>query len=222
MLTAMLVAAGVAGLVPVVPALAIAVISHQPLVAVPLVVVAASHARRRRNRRSRHDIVAGFLRLMASELRAGRSLRIALVEGVSAHGELGLSQVGRMARAGRPLDEVAAVLAARPGLTAAAAALRVASWTGGSAAPAFESLAADAGDEAALERERRELTVGARLSVMLVAGFPLAVFAHQVVSGQAAVLATSGPLGLGAVVAGLSLLAGGITVTVAMLKVARR
>ena len=58
---------------------------------------------------------------------------------------------------------------------AIATAVRVAAMTGGSAVPVFESLAADAADEAALARERRELTVQARLSIAVVAGFPIAV-----------------------------------------------
>ena len=74
-----------------------------------------------------------------------------------------------------------------------ATAVRVAAMTGGSAVPVFESLAADAADEAALARERRELTVQARLSIAVVAGFPIAVLGYQVASGQAMELVRQGP-----------------------------
>jgi hypothetical protein len=77
-------------------------------------------------------------------------------------------------------------------------------------------------DEASIDRERRELTVAARLSVAMVGGFPLVVFAYQLISGQAARLVRSGPLGAGTLVIGSLLLAAGLGAVALLLRRARK
>lgn len=222
MLIALVLAAGMIGALPIVGAIGAALTWVEPTVAAPVIFAAAVKAWGNRNRRSQHDLVAGFLRTVAAELRAGRSLRSAVVGAASAVPELGLDRVARSAAAGRPLDEVAGLMAIRDGLGPAAAALRVAARTGGSVVGVFDILTGEAVDEGALERERRTLTVQARLSVGLVGGFPIAVVGFQIVSGEAARLLHLGPIGAGILVAGSVLLLTGLGTVWLMLRRARR
>ncbi len=119
------------------------------------------------------------------------------------------------------MEEVADEVAACPGMGAIATAVRVSAMTGASAVPVFDSLAAEAADEAALARERRELTVQARLSIAVVAGFPIAVLCYQVVSGQAMQLVRRGPIGVGLLVVGVSLLGLGLGIVALLMRRAR-
>lgn len=220
MLTALLLAAVLVGYLPVVGGIAVAVIHFNPILAVPALALAALKSHKATDRSAHSERIAVFLRAIASELRAGKSLRAALVDCARLDSNLGLSRVVRVAAAGRSMGEVADEVAACPGMKAVATALRVAATTGGSAVPVFESLASDASDEAALERERRELTVQARLSIGIVGGFPVAVIGYQVVSGQALRLVRQGPVGAGILVVGVALLAFGLgAVAVLMRKV---
>jgi len=209
-LTALLLGAVCLGYLPAVGGVAIAVIHAHPLVAVPALGMAVVRSRRLADRSSHPEMVASFLRSVAAELRAGRSLRVAVVDCARLDPRLGLSRVIRVAAAGRPMEQVADEMAACRGMEAVATALRVAALTGGSAVPVFESLAGDATDEAALARERRELTVQARLSIAVVGGFPLAVLCYQLVSGQAMRLVRQGTVGIGLLTLGVSLLALGL------------
>ncbi len=221
MLMVCLIAGGLLGALPLGPVLTIVLIWEQPFLAAPVLVGVALRCRWARSRREPGDEVADLLRMLAAELRAGRALRAALVESMSAHQDLGLAHAARLAAAGRPLAEVGALLAER-GLAPAGAALAVASHTGGSAVAVFDALAGDAMDEASIDRERRELTVAARLSGAMVGGFPLVVFAYQLISGQAARLVRSGPHGAGTLVIGSSLLAAGLGAVAVLLRRARR
>jgi Flp pilus assembly protein TadB len=193
-----------------------------PLLAAPLLVIASASAYRSRSRRSHHDLVAGFLRTIASELRAGRSLRAAVADAVDSLPELDLAAVGRTARAGRPLSEVAAALSEKEGMAVAATALRVGARTGGSIVSVFDALTAEAAEEADLERERRTLTVQARVSIVLVGGFPLVVVVTQVWSGEAARLVAMGPVGAVIMGVGSILLLAGLTAVGVMLRRVRR
>lgn len=210
MLTGLVLAAVCLGYLPTVEGLAIAIINANPLVAAPAVAVAAIRSRSRTDRVSHPELVGAFLRSVAAELRAGRSLRVALVDSARLDSRLGLDRVVRMAAAGRPMEQVADEMAACRGMSATATAVRVAAMTGGSAVPVFVALAADSADEGALARERRELTVQARWSVAIVAGFPLAVLCYQVMSGRAMELIRQGPLGVGLLAVGVTLLGLGL------------
>jgi Flp pilus assembly protein TadB len=221
-LTALILAAVCLGYLPLVEGLAIALIDSQPLIAVPLLGMAAIRSRKLAERASQPEMVASFLRSVAAELRGGRSLRVALVDSARVEARLGLTRVVRVAAAGRPMEQVADEMAGCRGMTGVATALRVAAMTGGSAVPVFESLAADATDEAALARECRELTVQARLSIAVVAGFPIAVLCYQVASGQAMELVRHGPIGVGLLIGGASLLGLGLATVAILLRRARR
>jgi tight adherence protein B len=221
-LAALIGALGVLGPVPLAVGLTVSLIWLDPILATPVVMVAVLRARSNRNRQTRHDLVAGFLRTVAAELRAGRSLRAAISGAVESVDALGLAAVGRLARAGRPLAEVASELSAHEGLGLAATAVRVAARTGGSIVDVFEMLINEAVEDADLERERRTLTVQARLSIGLVGGFPLLVLVVQVLSGETGRLLARGPVGMGILAAGSALLLAGLIAVGVMLRRARR
>lgn len=210
------------GYLPPVEGIAIVVIYTQPLIALPALALAVVRSRMASDRTSGPELVAAFLRSVAAELRAGRSLRVALVDSARLDPRLGLARIVRVASAGRPMDEVADEMATYPGMSGIATALRVAAMTGGSAVPVFESLAVDASDEAALARERRELTVQARLSIAVVAGFPVAILGYQVTSGQAMELVRQGSVGVALLVVGVGLLSLGLAVVGTLMRRARR
>jgi Flp pilus assembly protein TadB len=221
-LTGLIVAAVCLGYLPRVEGIAIAVIYSQPLMALPAVALAVVRSRRAADRTSAPELVAVFLRSVAAELRAGRSLRVALVDSARLEPRLGLDRIVRVAAAGRPMDQVADEMATRRGMAVTATALRISAMTGGSAVPVFESLAVDATDEAALARERRELTVQARLSIAVVAGFPVAVLGYQVTSGRAMELVRQGSAGVALLVVGVGLLNLGLAVVAILMRRARR
>lgn len=222
MLIALVIAAGMTGALPIIGVAATALTWVEPIFAAPVLLAAAVKALGNRNPLSRHDLAAGFLRTVAAELRAGRSLRSAVVGAANAVPELGLERVARAATAGRPLDEVAGLLATGDGLGPAAAALRVAARTGGSVVGVFDALTGEAVDEGALERERRTLTVQARLSVGLVGGFPVVVVGFQIANGEVVRLLRRGPLGAGILVVGAALLVAGMGTVWVMLRRAHR
>ena len=222
MLTGLILAAVCLGYLPKLEGIAIVVIHTQPLIALPAVALAIVRSRKVTDRTSGPELVAVFLRSVAAELRAGRSLRVALVDSARLDPRLGLARVVRVAAAGRPMEQVADEMATYRGMSGIATALRVAAMTGGSAVPVFESLAVDATDEAALARERRELTVQARLSIAVVAGFPLAVLGYQVTSGQAMELVRQGSVGVALLVVGVGLLSLGLAVVAVLMRRATR
>jgi len=221
-LTGLMLAGVCLGYLPMTGALAIVLIYTQPLVMLPAMVLAVLRSRRLADRTTRPELIAAFLRSVAAELRAGRSLRVALVDTARLDRRLGLARIVRVAAAGRPMERVADEMSTYPGMSGIATALRVAAMTGGSAVPVFESLAVDATDEAALARERRELTVQARLSIAVVAGFPIAVLGYQIISGQAMELIRQGSAGVALLVIGVGLLGIGLGMVAILMSRARR
>jgi Flp pilus assembly protein TadB len=222
MLTGLVLAAVCLGYLPGIEGIAVALIYTQPVVALPAVALAVMRSRKASDRTSQPELVATFLRSVAAELRAGRSLRVALVDSARLDPRLGLARIVRVAAAGRPMEQVADEMATCPGMTGIATALRVAAMTGGSAVPVFESLVVDATDEVALARERRELTVQARLSIAVVAGFPIAVLGYQVTSGQAMELVREGSAGVALLIIGVGLLGLGLAAVAFLMRRARR
>lgn len=222
MLTGLMLAAVCLGYLPAVEGIAIVVIYAQPLAALPALALAVMRSRKAADRASHPELVAAFLRSVAAELRAGRSLRVALVDSARLDPRLGLARIVRVAAAGRPMEQVADEMATCPGMSGIATALRVAAMTGGSAVPVFESLAVDATDEAALARERRELTVQARLSIAVVAGFPIAILGYQLTSGQAMELVRQGFVGVALLAIGVGLLGLGLATVAILMRRARR
>ena len=145
-----------------------------------------------------------FLRALASELRAGASLRPAPADASLRTPGLHLSTAVRLASSGRPAADVGKALEAALPLNGrrACAAYRLASTTGGAPAVVFEGLARRAAEAADLARERRTLTAQARLSAWLVGGAPIGFAVVMVVLGRGPGLEGAGGL---LMVAGLGL-----------------
>jgi tight adherence protein B len=159
---------------------------------------------------------------VAAELRAGRALRVALVEAAARSG-LDLKETIRLALAGRPMPEVAHSLQRHleDGRTVALA-VKVASATGGRVSEVFDRLAVLAAEAEAMRRERRALSAQARLSSLIVGGFPLVYLLWQLLGGGWARLVASGPLGRASLVLGLVLLGLGAVAVALMLLRAER
>jgi Flp pilus assembly protein TadB len=177
-LLAVAVAIGVAaGAHPV--ALAIAVLAFLRPVWF-LVAVAGWAVYRRWSKRAVHGPreEALFLEGLAAELRGGASLRSAVADAAD-RTEIDLAVPVRMAKAGRPMEDIARPLGERLPVNGAVAgpALRLAAAAGASVAPLFDALALRAAEAADEERESRVLTAQARLSAWLVGGAPAAVAA---------------------------------------------
>lgn len=220
-MTALVLAIGCWGIVPLGPAIGLALLWQEPLAAAPVLAVATVKVFLASRRELYSEQVAGWLRTAAAELRAGMSLRSSLVAAVSTYPELGLDQVARLAAAGRPMTEVGASMARVEGLEAASIVLEVTSLTGGAVAPVLEALAAEAADEAGLIAERRSLTVAARWSIGLVAGFPLLLLLIQVGRGEVARMLRGGFVSAAVVVIGIGFLVAGMAAAALLMRRAR-
>lgn len=134
---------------------------------------------------------------LAAELRAGASLRMALIAGAQRAPLLDLGRAVRSATAGQPMSEVAAELerALRSNGRLVAAAIRLTAMSGGRAAAVFEELALRAAEAGELSRERRALTAQARLSALVVAGAPVVMLGLLMITGRAQVLLEAGTVG---------------------------
>jgi tight adherence protein B len=200
---------GIAAGVPVVVMAAMAVAIYQPVIAaVGLGAVAVLERTRRRP--DTHE--GAFLQAVASELRSGSAVRTALADAADRVPALPLAQAGRLGRAGRPLDEVAAAVEAalpRHGpLTAAA--VRIAGQTGGRVAETFDELALIAGEDMELRGETRAATAQARLSAWIVGGIPVGYLAYSVASGKLSALVDTGTIGVAVLGVGGALLVAGV------------
>ncbi|HUO45801.1 MAG TPA: type II secretion system F family protein [Acidimicrobiia bacterium] len=220
-MTALVLVATVGGAIPLGPGLLLALSWSQPHLALPLILAGSALARKSASAGSESELVS-FHRVIASELRAGLSLRLALAAACSSVPRLNLGIASRLAAAGRPLEEVARVLSTNEELRPAAVALRVAAATGGLVAGVFDALTAEAVDEEDLRREQRSLTVQARLSVAIVGGFPLLILAVQVGSGELGRLLELGVVGMVMVAVGVLLLLSGLVLVLLLLGRARR
>ena len=172
---------------------------------------------RRPHRADPYQEVA-YLQAVSAELRAGRSLRQALVEaGVRAPG-LDLDYVARLARSGRPIDEVArAASAALPGAgRLAAAAMRIGAESGGRVASAFATLAGIQADRIELARETRAAGATARASVVVLTALPIGGLFFASVTGMLSELMALGRIGPILVAVGSLLLVSGAAATLAL------
>ena len=181
-----------------------------------------SHRRRRRAAPGPGD-EADFLQGLAAELGAGASLRSAVVAAAARAPALDLGRACRLAGAGLPAAEVGDALEGALPVNGrlAAAALRLASGTGGRAAGLFHSLAGRAAEVGRLERERRALTAQARASAWVVGCLPLALLVMLVATGRAGAL-LSDPAGPAVLAVGLGLEAAGIGIVWLMVRGAGR
>lgn len=192
-----------------------------PQIAAPVLATLILLARSQHHK-SEPEMVA-FHRTLATELRAGLSLRMAVVAACDVISTLDLRPVVRLAAAGHPLEQVASALRrADSRLRPAASALRVAAMTGGSAVSIFDALTAEAVEDEAVQREQRSLSGPVKLSVAIVGGFPILVASWHVASGELNRLLAWGLPGRVMVFTGLGLLTTGLFWVLRLLRGARR
>lgn len=173
-----------------------------PEIAACLVLVAL--ARDARRSRPAHDAEVLLLVRIAAELRAGSTLRAAVIH-VGDSGDL--AQAKLQAEAGRPMPQVLEAIAPALGRYGAitAAALRMASATGGSVAPVVEQLVTQVMALDEIERERRAAMAPVLLQAVIVGGVPLVTLVAMVLSGRLVGIVAQGPWHAGMVVVGVML-----------------
>lgn len=168
-------------------------------------------------RRSRPDPYqeVAYLQAVSAELRAGRSLRQALVDAGTRAPDLDLARMARLCRSGRPMPEVAgAASAALPGTGhLAAAAVRIGSESGGRVSAAFATLAGIQTDRIELQREVRAAGAAARASVAVLTVLPVGGLLTAAATGTLSDLMSMGSVGPVLVGLGAVLLIGGASVT---------
>jgi tight adherence protein B len=221
MLMTVAMASGLAARVPLVVLAAIALAVYQPVIA--LVAVAAVVVLER-SRRRQGDDEGAFLQAVASEMRSGAAVRVAIADAASRVPSLPLARTARLARAGRPLDEIADSIRShlpRSGLLTAAA-IRIAGVTGGRIADTFDELALIAAEDMEMRGETRAATAQARISAWIVGGIPVAYTAYAIVSGRLAALISIGATGVGVLCVGGALLVSGVLGVVAIARKAER
>ena len=172
---------------------------------------------RRAHRADPYQEVA-YLQAVSAELRAGRSLRQALVEAGVRVPRLDLAYVARLAGSGRPMDEVAeAASAALPETgSLAAAAMRIGAESGGRVASAFATLAGIQADRIDLGREVRAAGAGARASVAVLTVLPIGGLFFASATGMLSEVMALGRIGPILVVSGSLLLVSGAAATLAL------
>jgi Flp pilus assembly protein TadB len=151
---------------------------------------------------------------LSAELAAGvtpREAMISIGEDVA-----GLEGMVRLARAGRPLGELAAAI--EEGLDSygrvTAAALRMAAVSGGQLAPVIDRLAAEVLSLDDLRRERRAAVAPAMLQAAILAIGPFGVVAWMLVSGRLLQMFAAGPVHATLVLAGMVLVIAGVAAVV--------
>lgn len=155
---------------------------------------------------------AGLLAALIAELRAGRSLRQALIDVLRLLPGHAAEVPMRRLLAGRPLTDV--VPGVEPLLPATGrsvgAAIVMAAHTGGAVAALFDRIAAHERDRLALEREHRAATAQIRFSAGVVGGMPLAVTTVLLVTGRLTPVLGSGTFGATVIVVGVALQVSGL------------
>lgn len=162
---------------------------------------------------------AVYLRAVGAELRAGASLRAAMVAAAQRSPELGLQRWVRLAAAGHPMPELARRLGDHlPQLgVAVPAAVDLLARSGGAGAEVFEQLAAQVEQRRALEGEVVAATAQVRLSALVVALAPVVVVGWLAARGTFLTLVQSSA-GLVIVLLGLGLQAVGVAVVVLLVR----
>lgn len=206
-----------AGAPPAPLALALAAVTA-PLPTAAVLLALAAVQTRRIGARSPRSSQAMILVHLASELRAGQSLRLALAD-VAERGP-GMERIGRLARAGRPMSEIGGALARAmdPYGRMTAAALRVAAYTGGALAPVFDQLAAQVMAVDDLARERRAAMAPAVMQGVVVGGVPLVALAWMLATGRLLRTLAAGPVQAGLVVTGTLLVLAGSAAVAALVR----
>lgn len=225
MLTAVLLAAGLAaGIPPMIIVLAALAAIEPRLILAGAVAWGAIAALRRRPVRVTPDDEATLFRAMAAELRSGASLRAALAEAAHRVPRMKLDRSVRLAAAGMPMVDVAASVEAQLPVNGrlAAAAFRLSDWSGARVAGTFEGLAEKAAATADLARERRAATVQARLSALIVGVAPLVLTVLLVASGRGSGLVSHGGVGWLVLGVGLTLEVVGLVMVAVIVRRAER
>ncbi len=195
----------------------------QPVVGLVVFVGIAVASRRSRDAKVAAMDAEAFYLAVSAELKGGASLRAALSESARRFPGLVGPAVGRHLAAGRPIDEIAQLVAVRLGKSGplAGAALRVVGESGSPGVEVFAHLGQAAADEAALGRERRTATAQSRLAAGVVASLPVLFTAFALGSGVGAG-ALESPAGRVLVGWGLALQLSGAAVVLMMLARAAR
>lgn len=155
---------------------------------------------------------ARWLLGVASDLRAGQSLRMALHAACSSRPGEGMAETMRLIEAGRPTPVLADELgrALGPVGPMVAAAVRLSAVTGGAAAALFEELATQVMQAEDLRRELRAAVAPVLAQGVIVGGVPLTVVAWMAASGRLLSLLSAGPVEAAVVVTGLALVLSGV------------
>ena len=162
---------------------------------------------------------AVWLAGVAAELRAGASLRGALIAAADRVQNIELGDVVRLSVAGAPYGSIAAAVdKAMPGRRLVGPTLGLAGRSGGRAAAVLDRLAMRAWADVAAERQRRTLGAQARLSAWVVGGLPVAATIVLVLTGRLGRLIGSGLAGGVVLGAGLVLQLAGIAAVVVLLR----
>jgi tight adherence protein B len=225
MLTAVLLAMGLAiGLHPAALAVVAVAAAEPRLVLVGAAAGAANAAVRRRPKRITPDDEATYFWALAAEIRAGASLRRAFGEAAHRVPTLSFDRPVRLALAGAPMSEIAAIVEDEFPANGrlAAAAFCLSDWSGARVADAFEGLAERATAAADLSRERSAATAQARLSAIVVGVAPIVFALLLFASGRGSGLMAHGPIGVIVVATGLVLEVLGLLLVAVIVRRAER
>lgn len=179
-----------------------------PTLAFPCWLVAAAFSIRHRGRKDNPALMT--LIGLAAEMRAGQSLRTAVA--AVAERDDRLTRVRRLALAGRPIAEIAPImaLAMGPHRRMVEAMFLVADRTGAATASGFEELAAQAMSVDDLNRERRAAAAPALLQAAMVGGIPLFVLGSMIFNGRLSSVFRDGGIEALLVGSGAFLVCGGV------------
>lgn len=220
LVTAVTVAALLAGVSPPVVAVAALAAASPPtaaLLAGPAVI--AWWFRRKKGRTAAVD-EAAFCAALSAELQAGASLRHALAAAAERDPTPELAVPAREAMAGVSAPEIASHLQRALPINGrhAALAFRLAADTGAGTAAVFTHLATRATQAAESRRERDALIAQAKLSAFVVGGAPIAIAVFLVATGRIGLLTGAGTPGVAIALAGFGLVGTGLFVVWAMIK----
>lgn len=205
---------------PVVAVLALGLFEPSLALMVTFAFLAVAVIRRGRNDGTDPADEAVFHAAVAAELRAGGSLRMALVNAAGRVPGLGLDRAVRHLGVGAPLWSVASDMSRQLPVSAPLLrpAVAVAASAGGSAATVFDALAGRARTELEAQRELRAATAQARLSAWVVGGMPVVAVGYGIATGRIQALIRTGSIGVVVMTVGLALLLVGLAAVVVLVR----
>lgn len=208
---------GLAAGIPSVVLAALALAVYRPVIAIVCLGILVALLR---TRTTPGDDEGAFLQAVASELRSGAAVRMAIADAADRIASPALARVGRLGRSGRPLEELAASVEAALPLHGVmiGAAIRIAGRTGGRIADTFDELALMAGEDMEVRGETRVATAQARLSAWIVGGIPVAYLIYAAASGRLSALVDTGAIGIGVLGVGGAFLISGVVAVVTIVR----